>query len=191
MVVCVCRCVCMCVVCVCVCVCVLCVCVCMCVVCVCVSVCDANLCNHLQLSAKISNASRSQYFYEDQIEQISDWSFILSYGVICSPRQPLMKLSTLQLESLICMIVQLTTPYTGKLAFNDGVKRPVSTPFVHSSLSVLGISSKRCSSSMLRKFNLFLTIIGTVRFLICSGIRLRLNQWRTIKACWVMILNAW
>ena len=94
--------------------------------------------------------------------------------MICSPRQPLMKLSTLQLESLICMIVQLTTPYTGKLAFNDGVKRPVSTPFVHSSRSVLGISSKRCSSSMLRKFNLFLTIIGTVRFLICSGIRLRL-----------------
>ena len=92
--------------------------------------------------------------------------------MICSPRQPLMKLSTLQLESLICMIVQLTTPYTGKLAFNDGVKRPVSTPFVHSSRSVLGISSKRCSSSMLRKFNLFLTIIGTVRFLICSGIRL-------------------
>ena len=96
--------------------------------------------------------------------------------MICSPRQPLMKLSTLQLESLICMIVQLTTPYTGKLAFNDGVKRPVSTPFVHSSRSVLGISSKRCSSSMLRKFNLFLTIIGTVRFLICSGIRLRLND---------------
>ena len=32
--------------------------------------------------------------------------------MICSPRQPLMKLSTLQLESLICMIVQLTTPYT-------------------------------------------------------------------------------
>ena len=51
-----------------------CVCVCMCVVCVCVCVCvcDANLlCNHLQLSAKICNASRSQYFYEDQIEQIS------------------------------------------------------------------------------------------------------------------------
>ena len=61
--------------------------------------------------------------------------------MICSPRQPLMKLSTLQLESLICMIVQLTTPYTGKLAFNDGVKRPVSTPFVHSSRSVLGIAN--------------------------------------------------
>ena len=58
MVVCVCRCVCACV----------CECVC---VCVCVCVCDANLCNHLQLSAKICNASRSQYFYEDQIEQIS------------------------------------------------------------------------------------------------------------------------
>ena len=39
--------------------------------CVCVCVCDANLGNHLQLSAKICNASRSQYFYEDQIEQIS------------------------------------------------------------------------------------------------------------------------
>ena len=26
--------------------------------------------------------------------------------------------------------------HTGKLAFNDGVKRPVSTPFVHSSRSV-------------------------------------------------------
>ena len=56
----------------------MCVCMCVrvvfvCVVCVCVRVCvcDANLCNHLQLSAKICNASRSQYFYEDQIEQIS------------------------------------------------------------------------------------------------------------------------
>ena len=117
---------------------------------------------YLQLSARNSNASRSQYFYEDQIVQISGWSFILSYGVICSPRQPLMKLSTLQLEGLICMIAQLTTPYTGKLAFNGSVKRPVSTPFVHSSRSVLGISSKRCSSLMLRKFNLFLTIIGTL-----------------------------
>ena len=48
--------------------CVVCMCVC---VCVCVCVCDANLGNHLQLSAKICNASRSQYFYEDQIEQIS------------------------------------------------------------------------------------------------------------------------
>ena len=62
---------CVCVLCVCVRVCVMCVCECVYVCCVCVRVCDANLCNHLQLSAKICNASRSQYFYEDQIEQIS------------------------------------------------------------------------------------------------------------------------
>ena len=73
----------------------------------------------------------------------------------------------------------------GKLAFYYSVKRPVSTPFIHSSRSILAFSSKQCSLSMLRKFNPFLTIIGTVRFLICLGIRLHLNQWRvhTIKAC--------
>ena len=34
-----------------------------------------------------------------------------------------------------------------------------------------------------KKFNPFPTFFGTVRFLICSGTRWRLNQWRTIKAC--------
>ena len=33
-----------------------------------------------------------------------------------------------------------------------------------------------------KKFNPFQTFIGTVRFLICSGMRLRLNQRRTIKS---------
>ena len=61
----------------------------------------------------------------------------------------------------------------------------------HPSHSVVGIPSKPCSSSLLRKFNPFLTIIGTVRFLICSGMHMHLNQcqWRTIKACRVIIQN--
>ena len=35
--------------------------------------------------------------------------------------------------------------------------------------------------AMLRMFKAFLTLIGTVQFLICSEIWLYFNQWRTIK----------
>ena len=79
--------------------------------------------------------------------------------MICSPRQPLMKLSTLQLESLICMIVQLTTPYTGKLAFNDGVK----LPYLHRLFTHLALYWESRANDALyddSKNSLFLTIIA-------------------------------
>ena len=77
---------------------------------------------------------------------------------------------------------------TGKPALKYGVEIHVFMLFLPS-YSVVGVPGKSRSSSLLKKFNPFPTVFGTVRFLICSGTRWRLNQWRTIKACRLMIQN--
>ena len=81
------------------------------------------------------------------------------------------------------LLHQLPIIIIGNLAWNTVWKFTYLHRMFLPSYSVVGVPGKPCSSSLLKRFNPFSTVFGTVRFLICSGTRWRLNQWRTIKAC--------
>ena len=87
------------------------------------------------------------------------------------------------------LLHQLPIIIIGNLAWNTVWKFTYLHRMFLPSYSVVGVPGKPCSSSLLKRFNPFSTVFGTVRFLICSETRWRLNQWRTIKACQVMIQN--